>query len=75
MSFLIRMIQSENWTQSKDSVTDISMISADSLGDLRTTENCISTWVIRDTSDSEIKKAIQALSPVCQAKTKKYFYL
>ena len=62
MSFLVRMIQPENWTQTKDNLEDISMISADSLSDLRTTENCISTWLVKDCSVSEIKKAIQALS-------------
>ena len=56
------MIQPENWTQTKDNLEDISMISADSLSDLRTTENCISTWLVKDCSVSEIKKAIQALS-------------
>lgn len=60
MSYLVRMIQLENWTQPQEAVSDNSMISADAISDLRTTENCISTWYVEDSSD--VKTAIQALS-------------
>ena len=56
------MIESVCWKQNEGSLSYNSMISADSLSDLGTEKNCISTWLVQNLSESEIKKAIQALS-------------
>jgi len=52
----------KEWTQEPHEISNEGMISADAIGDLKTTENCISTWYVGDKSDEEIKKAVLALT-------------
>lgn len=62
MSYLIRMISPMNeWTQEKDEIINDSFISADAISDLRTTDNCISTWLAENNDEECIKKCVMAL--------------
>ena len=61
MGYLVRMINSEqNWAQYQYELPEIDQINADSISELATTDNCISTWYIDNPED--INKAVLALT-------------
>ena len=59
----MRMISPmKEWIQEPHEIPDDGMISADAISDLRTTDNCISTWYVGGKSEDEIKKGVLALT-------------
>ena len=59
----MRMVgQVKEWIQEPHEVLDDGLISADAISDLRTEDNCISTWYVGDKSTEEIKKGVLALT-------------
>ena len=63
MSYLMRMISPmKEWIQEPPEISDDGMISADAISDLRTTDNCISTWYVGEKSEEDIKKGVLALT-------------
>lgn len=59
----MRMISPmKEWIQEPHEISDDGMISADAISDLRTTDNCISTWYVGRKSEEEIKKGVIALT-------------
>lgn len=59
----MRMISPmKEWIQEPYEISDDGMISADAISDLRTTDNCISTWYVGEKSEEEIKKGVLALT-------------
>ena len=63
MGYLVRMIKSEqHWAQYQQEIPEVDQISADSISELTTDDNCLSTWYI-DTLDSiDTDKAVLALT-------------
>lgn len=63
MSYLMRMISPmQEWSQESEEVTSNSLISADAISDLKTTDNSISTWYVNNCSEDDIRKGILALA-------------
>lgn len=61
MGYLVRMINKEqNWAQYQQEIPAIDQINADSISELATTDNCVSTWYI-DTKE-DINQAVLALT-------------
>lgn len=61
MGYLVRMINKEqNWSQYQQGIPQIDQIKADSISELVTSDNCISTWYI-DTPKN-IDRAVLALA-------------
>lgn len=61
MGYLVRMINSEqNWAQYQYEVPEIDQINADSISELATTDNCVSTWYIDNPEN--INEAVLALT-------------
>lgn len=59
----MRMISPmKEWIQEPYEISNDGMISADAISDLRTTDNCISTWYVGEKSEEEIKKGVLALT-------------
>lgn len=61
MGYLVRMINKEqNWAQYQQEIPEVDQINADSISELATTDNCVSTWYI-DTKEN-INQAVLALT-------------
>ena len=59
----MRMISPmKEWIQEQHEISEDTMISADALSDLRTTNNCISTWYVGEKKDIDIKNGVLALA-------------
>ncbi len=59
----MRMISPmKEWTQEQPDIVEDGMISADAISDLRTDENCISTWYVGEKGAEDIKKGVLALA-------------
>ncbi len=52
----------KEWTQEQPDIVEDGMISADAISDLRTDENCISTWYVGEKGAEDIKKGVLALA-------------
>lgn len=52
----------KEWTQQQDEIINDNQISADAMSDLKTTDNCISTWFMINNDNIELQKCILALT-------------
>lgn len=52
----------KEWTQEPPDIVGDEMISADAISDLRTDENCISTWYVGEKGEEDVQKGVLALA-------------